>query len=50
MDVKKKKNRRQTSAFHAAEVMSRDLSLLRGKKFPNYFYNFGTFSYNYIGI
>ena len=37
MDIKKKKNRKQISAFHAAEVMSHDLSLLRGKKFPTFF-------------
>ena len=37
MDINKKKNRKQISAFHAAEVMSHDLSLLRGKKFPTFF-------------
>ena len=37
MDIRKKKNRKQTSAFHAAEVMSHDLSLLRGKKLSSYF-------------
>ena len=36
MDINKKKNRKQISTFHAAEVMSRDLALLRGKKFSNY--------------
>ena len=37
MDINKKKNRKQISAFHAAEVISLDLSLLRGKKFSTYF-------------
>ena len=37
MDTNKKKNRKQISTFHAAEVMSRDLSLLRGKKFSAFF-------------
>ena len=37
MDINKKKNRKQISTFHAAEVMSHDLSLLRGKKFSTYF-------------
>ena len=37
MDINKKKNRKQISTFHAAEVMSHDLSLLRGKKFPTFF-------------
>ncbi len=37
MNIKKKKNRKQISAFHAAEVISLDLSLLRGKKFSTFF-------------
>ena len=37
MDINKKKNRKKISAFHAAEVISQDLSLLRGKKFSTYF-------------
>ncbi|GIT09166.1 MAG: hypothetical protein CM1200mP30_27960 [Pseudomonadota bacterium] len=37
MDINKKKNRKKISTFHAAEVMSHDLSLLRGKKFSTYF-------------
>ena len=37
MDINKKKNRKQISTFHAAEVMSHDLSLLRVKKFSSYF-------------
>ena len=37
MDIYKKKKRKQISAFHAAEVISLDLSLLRGKKFSTYF-------------
>ena len=37
MNIKKKKNIKQISTFHAAEVMSHDLSLLRGKKFSNFF-------------
>ena len=37
MDINKKKNRKRISAFHAAEVMSHDLSLLRGKKFSTFF-------------
>ena len=37
MDINKKKNRKQISTFHAAEVMSHDLSLLRGKKFSAFF-------------
>ena len=35
-----KKTGKYKSAFHAAEVMSHDLSLLRGKKFSNYFDDF----------
>ena len=36
MDITKKKNKK-ISTFHAAEVISLDLSLLRGKKFSTYF-------------
>ncbi len=37
MDSNNKKNKKQTSAFHAAEVMSHDLSLLRGKRLSAFF-------------
>ncbi|MBC8258139.1 MAG: ATP-grasp domain-containing protein [SAR324 cluster bacterium] len=37
MGSNKKNSNKYKTVFHAAEVMSHDLSLLRGKKNPNYF-------------
>ena len=37
MGSNKKQTSKYKSAFHAAEVMSHDLSLLRGKKLPTFF-------------
>ena len=39
MDLNKKKKSKFKSAFHAAEVMSHDLSLQRGKKHSAFLMN-----------